>query len=263
MQTNRVKKIMRQGGIAIGTYVGGIADPQIVEIIGHAGFDAAFIDMEHTSFDLRDVQLMVMAAERVGVTPIVRPPGFDPAFLLRLLDMGVQGLQIPHISDANAARAVVQAVRYPPIGERGIAGATRASNFGAIPLVEHMKQSNDEITIAIMIEDMPALEQIDEIAQVEGIDIVAIGPSDMSRALGVAGSADHPKLAAAVDRVRAALAKGKGARLALPSNHAAFMRNPKQLLELGCGYTNFAPSPEARLLKVMQAQVSEARKLLA
>jgi 2-keto-3-deoxy-L-rhamnonate aldolase RhmA len=78
MQPNRVKKILREGGLALGTYVGGIADPQIVEIIGHAGFDAAFIDMEHTSFDLRDVQLMVMAAERVGITPIVRTPASIP-----------------------------------------------------------------------------------------------------------------------------------------------------------------------------------------
>ena len=124
MQTNRVKKILREGGLALGTYTGGIADPQIVEIIGHAGFDAAFIDMEHTSFDLRDVQLMVMAAERVGITPIVRTPGFDPAFILRLLDMGVQGIQVPHISDARAAREAVKAVRYPPLGERGMAGAS-------------------------------------------------------------------------------------------------------------------------------------------
>jgi len=79
MIENRVKKILREGGLAFGTYVGGIADPQIVEIIGHAGFDAAFIDLEHTSFDLRDVQLMVMAAERMGISPIVRPPGFDLA----------------------------------------------------------------------------------------------------------------------------------------------------------------------------------------
>jgi len=70
MQPNRVKRILRAGGLALGTYTGGIADPQIVEIIGHAGFDAAFIDLEHTSFDLRDVQLMVMAAERVGITPM-------------------------------------------------------------------------------------------------------------------------------------------------------------------------------------------------
>lgn len=260
MQHNRVKKILKSGGIAIGTYVGGIADPQIVEIIGHAGFDAAFIDMEHTSFDLSTVQLMVMAAERVGITPIVRPPGFDPAFLLRLLDMGVQGLQVPHITDANAAREAVKAVRYPPIGDRGIAGATRASNFGAIPLNEHMKQSNDEITLAVMIEDMQAFEQIEEIAQVEGIDIIAIGPSDMSRALGVAGSSDHPKMAAAVDRVRAALAKGKGARLALPTGHSAFPRSTKQLADLGVGYTNFAPSPEARLLKVLREQLASERQ---
>ncbi|MBM3341055.1 MAG: hypothetical protein FJY56_02935 [Betaproteobacteria bacterium] len=262
MQPNRVKKILKSGGIAMGTYVGGIADPQIVEIIGHAGFDAAFIDMEHTSFDLSTVQLMVMAAERVGVTPIVRPPGFDPAFLLRLLDMGVQGVQIPHITDANAAREAVKAVRYPPLGERGMAGASRASNFGALPLTEHMRQSNEEITLAVMIEDLPSLDQIEEIAQVEGIDIVAIGPSDMSRALGVAGSSDHPKMAAAVDRVRAALAKGKGARLALPTHHAAFPRNAKQLLELGVGYTNFAPSPEARLLKVLRDQISAERKAM-
>jgi len=103
MKENRVKRILTEGGLAIGTHVGGIADPQIVEIIGLAGFDAAFIDMEHTSFDLRDIQLMVMAAERVGITPIVRTPGFDPAFILRLLDMGVQGVQVPHVSTAETA----------------------------------------------------------------------------------------------------------------------------------------------------------------
>src|SRR5216684_1852575 len=89
MQENRVKRILREGGLALGTHTGGIADPQVVEIIGLAGFDAAFIDLEHTSFDLHDVQAMVVMAERVGITPIVRTPGFDPAFILRLLDMGV------------------------------------------------------------------------------------------------------------------------------------------------------------------------------
>src|SRR5262245_24197551 len=102
MMENRGKRLLREGGMALGAYTVGIADPQIVEIIGHAGFDAAFIDLEHTSFDLRDVQLMVMAAERMGIAPIVRTPGFDPAFILRLLDMGVQGIQVPHISNGKA-----------------------------------------------------------------------------------------------------------------------------------------------------------------
>src|SRR5258705_4346714 len=118
MEENRVKRILSEGGLALGTHVGGIADPQIVEIIGLAGFDAAFIDMEHTSYDLHDVQLAVMAAERAGITPIVRTPGFDPAFILRLLDMGVQGIQVPHVATAAPARAAVSAVRYPPLAAR-------------------------------------------------------------------------------------------------------------------------------------------------
>src|SRR6266550_395184 len=221
MKENRVKRILSEGGLALGTHVGGIADPQIVELIGLAGFDAAFIDMEHTSFDLHDVQLAVMAAERVGITPIVRTPGFDPAFILRLLDMGVQGIQVPHVGDAATARAAVKAVRYPPQGDRGMAAGSRAADYGKVPLVEHMAQSNREILLACMIEDMEA-----------------------------------------IDRVREAVAKGAGARLALPLNHAALPRNAAQLRELGAGYTNCAPTPEARLLRSFQMQAAEQRKLL-
>ena len=263
VQPNRVKRILREGGLALGTYVGGIADPQIVEIIGHAGYDAAFIDLEHTSFDLRDVQLMVMAAERVGITPIVRTPGFDPAFVLRLLDMGVQGVQLPHISDARMAREAVKAVRYAPLGERGMAGASRASDYGKLSVKDHIDRSNREITLAVMIEDLTALDEVDAIASTEGIDIVAVGPSDMSRALGVSGTADHPKLVDAVHRVAEAVRKGGIARLALPMNHPALPRNAAELRELGVGYCNCAPAPEVRMLRSMQAQVSEARALLA
>src|SRR5438552_13062034 len=259
MRPNRVKKILNEGGLALGTYTGGIADPQIVEIIGHAGFDAAFIDMEHTSFDLRDIQLMVMAAERAGITPIVRTPGFDPAFILRLLDMGVQGIQVPHINDARAAREAVKAVRYAPLGERGMAGASRASDYGNIPVKDHMERSNREITLAVMVEDLPALGEIDAISSVEGVDIVAVGPSDMSRALGVGGTSDHPKLVETILRVADAVRKGGVARLALPMNHPTLPRNAKQLKELGVGYCNCAPAPEVRILKSMQAQVAEAR----
>jgi 2-keto-3-deoxy-L-rhamnonate aldolase RhmA len=263
MRENRVKRILSEGGLALGTHVGGIADPQIVELIGLAGFDAAFIDMEHTSFDLHDVQLAVMAAERVGVTPIVRTPGFDPAFILRLLDMGVQGIQVPHVGDAAAARAAVKAVRYPPLGDRGMAAGSRAAEFGRIPLVEHMAHSNREILLACMIEDMAAVEQIDQIAAVQGVDLLAVGPSDLSRSLGVSGQPDHPRLVAAIDRVREAVKRGAaGARLALPLNHAAFPRNAAQLKALGAGYTNCAPSPEARLLRSFQDQAAEQRRLL-
>jgi 2-keto-3-deoxy-L-rhamnonate aldolase RhmA len=262
MKENRVKRILRQGGLALGTHVGGIPDPQIVEIIGLAGFDAAFIDMEHTSFDLHDVQAMVLAAEHVGITPIVRTPGFDPAFILRLLDIGVQGIQVPHVQNADTARAAVKAVRYPPQGERGMAAGSRAAEFGRIPLIEHMTQSNREILLACMIEDIEAVERIEEIAAVDGVDLLAVGPSDLSRSLGVSGAPDHPRLVAAIDRVRAAAQNSAGARLALPLAHAAFPRNAGQLKALGVGYANCAPTPEARLLKSMREQAQAARKQL-
>src|SRR5437868_1034322 len=261
MQENRVKRIMNAGGLALGTHTGGISDPQIVEIIGLAGFDAAFIDMEHTAFDLHDVTGMVMAAERAGITSIVRTPGFDPAFILRLLDQGVQGIQVPHVSDPATAREAVKAVRYPPQGERGMAAGSRAAEFGKVALLDHMAQSNREILLACMIEDVEAIERIDEIAAVEGVDLLAVGPSDLSRSLGVSGQPDHPRLVAAIDRVREAVRKGAGARLALPLNHAAYPRNAAQLKELGAGYTNCAPTPETRLLRSMQEQWAAQRKL--
>jgi len=128
---------------------------------------------------------------------------------------------------------------------------------------DHMERSNQEITLAVMVEDLPALAEIDAIASTEGVDIVAVGPSDMSRALGVGGTSDHPKLVETVHRVADAVRKGGVARLALPMNHATLPRNAAQLKELGVGYCNCAPSPEVRMLKSMQAQVAEARALLA
>ena len=129
-------------------------------------------------------------------------------------------------------------------------------------MLEHLEQSNREITLAVMVEDLPALAEIDAIAATEGVDIVAVGPSDMSRALGVSGTPDHPKLVDVVHRVAEAVQKGGVARLALPMNHAALPRNAAQLRELGVGYTNCAPSPEVRMLRSMQTQVAEARALL-
>jgi 2-keto-3-deoxy-L-rhamnonate aldolase RhmA len=260
VQTNRVKRIMREGGLAIGTYCGPFADPTIVELIGLAGLDAAFIDMEHQALDLRDVRAMVTAAERVGITPLVRTPGFDPGLILRLLDLGVQGIQVPHISGAAGARAAVDAVRYAPMGDRGMLGSSRAADYGRVPMSEHMEQSNREIMLAVMIEDMAALDEIDAIAATEGVDLIAIGPADLSRALGVPGQAEHPKLVAAIERISAAVRKGGKARLGLPLGNPLFPRTPKQMLELGVGYSNLGPSPEVRLLESLAKQTEAVRK---
>jgi 2-keto-3-deoxy-L-rhamnonate aldolase RhmA len=177
--------------------------------------------------------------------------------------MGVQGVQVPHVSSAETAREAVKAVRYPPQGEREMAAASRAADFGKVRLLDHMAASNKEITLACMIEDMEAVEHIEEIAAVEGVDLLAVGPSDLSRSLGVSGQPDHPKLIEAIDQVRAAVRNtNSGVQLAIPMAHAAFPRNAAQLRDLGVGYTNCAPTPEVRLLHSLQAQAAEARKQL-
>ncbi len=263
MIENRVKRVWREGGLALGAYSGSFGTPSMVEIIGLAGFDSVFIDMEHKPFDLNDIQMMVLTAERVGITPIVRTPGFDPAFILRLLDMGVQGVYLPHIDGAEAARKAVDAVYYPPLGDRGMMGISRVAEYGKIPLTQHMEQSNREVLLAVMIEDLKALDEIDEIAAIKGVDLIAVGASDMSRALGTTGEPpNHPKLVAVIERVAEAVRKSNNARLSLPIGHRFFPRSISQLRDMGVSYTNVAPHPDVRLLKAMSQHVPDIRKEL-
>ena len=126
-----------------------------------------------------------------------------------------------------------------------MAAGSRAADYGKMPLLEHMAQSNREILLACMIEDMAAVERIDEIAAVEGSICWRSGRPTCRARSGSAATPDHPRLVAAIDRVREAVKKGAGCRLALPLNHAAFPRNAAQLKELGAGYTNCAPTPES------------------
>ncbi len=179
MRPNRVKKAMREGKLALGTYVS-LADPQIVEIIGLAGFDAAFIDMEHTTFDLALITEMIRAADLAGVTSVIRVPDNDEKLILRLLDAGAEGIIIPHVDGLEGAKKAVNAVRYAPLGHRGGAGGTRATRFGTVSWEEHIQQSNEEILLSAMTEDEKGINDIEKIAALDGVDIVSIGPTDFS-----------------------------------------------------------------------------------
>lgn len=256
MIENRVKRILRQGGMAVGTYAGNFPGSAMVEIIGHAGFDAVFIDLEHCPFGLEDVQVKVLAAERVGITPIVRTPGFDPGLILRLLDIGVQGIQIPGVPSAEAA---VRAVLYAPLGDRSLASNVRASDYGVMRTMEYVEQANREVLLAVMVEDLKALEEVEVMASTPGVDLVTVGPSDLAQAMGVSGQVDHPKLAAAIERVRAACGKPGSARMSLSVAHAMFPRTARQLKEMGVGYANCAPAPEIRLFRSLSQQAAEIR----
>ena len=259
MLENRVKRIVRGGGLALGTYTGTLASVGVVELVAQAGFDAAFIDLEHVALDFAQVQTLVLACERAGITALVRTPGLDAGLILRLLDMGVPAIQVPHIANAEAARQAVQAVRYPPLGERGLMANSRAAAYGSIPLQEHMHTSNEQVLLAVMVEDLAAVEQIEEIASTPGVDLVAIGPSDLSRALGLTGQPDHPRLAQTIEQLARAVKASHNARLTLPLEHPAFPRSADQLRALGVGYANCGPPPEVRLLRSFKEQTARVR----
>ena len=184
MKPNRIKQVMREGSLALVSHVG-FADPAVVEIIASAGFDGAFIDMEHSIFDLQTGGEMIRVADLCDITPVVRVPDENPKTILRLLDMGAQGIQVPHIAGAEGARKAVEAIRYPPLGDRGGAGSSRAAGYGSVPWLEHMKTSNEEILLIVMTEDKQGLAEIAEIAAVDGVDLIALGPTDISTALGM------------------------------------------------------------------------------
>ena len=255
MRQNRVKGLMREGKLALGKYVS-LADPQVVEIIGIAGFDAAFIDMEHTGFDLPLVEEMIRASDLAGVTSMVRVPDNDAKLILRILDMGAEGIIVPHVDGLEGAKRAVDAVRYPPLGERGGAGGTRAARFGSVPWNEHVRQSNDEIILSVMTEDDKGITDVEAIAALDGVDLVSIGPTDLSQALGVTDPADS-RLRDKVNEIAAQVKAIGKAKLQIPMNHAALPLDARDLMELGVGYTHVAPAPPAILMKQFMDSVSE------
>jgi 2-keto-3-deoxy-L-rhamnonate aldolase RhmA len=261
MRENRVKRVMRQGGLALVSHIG-FADPAVVEIIAMAGFDGAFIDMEHTVFDLQLVGEMIRVAELTGITPIVRVPENNAKLILRVLDMGAQGIQVPHIEGLAGARRAVAAVRYPPLGERGAAGSTRAAGYGAIPWREHVRTSNEEILLTVMTEDLQGINDIEVIAALDGVDLISLGPTDLSTALGITDPQD-PRLRQTVEELVRKVNRIGKAKVYLPVYHPAFYLTPKDLLHLGVNYTSVAPPPPTIVLNALRESATRIREEVA
>ena len=251
MKTNRVKQLIKKNQIAFGTYVS-IADPRIVEVLGVAGFDAAFIDMEHSTFSLEQVENMIRACDVSGMTSLIRPPGNDPHLMLRLLDAGAQGMQIPHVCTKEDAIKARDATRYAPLGNRGALSTSRAADYGTTPWPNHIKNSNENVLLSLMIEDKEGLDNLEEIASVEGVDLIAMGPSDLSQSLGIT-EPNHPDLWEAIGNIAALLKDLGKAKLALTHGHPALTADIKQLIEWNVGYSNVQPD----IVKLITRHYSE------
>jgi len=197
---NPMKEKLLAGKPAFGVSVM-IPSPQIVEIIGAAGFDWVLLDCEHGSLTLESVELMAMAAEACGITAIARPATRSAEHILQVLDRGVMGVQVPHVNTVAEAREVIQAVKFHPAGRRGLAAGTRAARYDAHgTLADYVKAANEATLIAIQLEEQAAVDNLDSLLQVQGVDVFFIGPSDLSQSMGQPGNPKAPAVAQAIEQ---------------------------------------------------------------
>jgi 4-hydroxy-2-oxoheptanedioate aldolase len=199
MRPNTVKQLWREGKVAVGGWLA-INSSYSAEIMAHAGFDWLVVDTQHGAIDFNTALPMLQAISTTSTMPFARVPWNEPSIIMKYLDAGAYGIVVPMIETKADAEAAVRACRFPPVGLRS-AGPYRGVLYGGSDYTDH---ANDEIALILMIETPSALENLDEIASVPGVDALYIGPSDLSQALGLGlpYNIDNPKHAAAVQRIR-------------------------------------------------------------
>jgi 4-hydroxy-2-oxoheptanedioate aldolase len=193
---NRFKHALKGGQAQIGLW-SSLSSSYTVEVIAGAGFDWLLLDMEHSPNDLESLLGQLQAAAPYPTHPIVRVPWNDMVAIKRVLDVGAQSLLVPYVSTPQEAAAAVSYTRYPPGGARGVAGTTRATRFGRIK--DYARRAQEEICLLVQVETRSALENIEAICAVEGIDGVFIGPADLHASLGYPGEVANPKVKPMID----------------------------------------------------------------
>lgn len=186
-------------------------DPAFVEVAGYAGFDFVILDMEHGPSSVESMQNNVRAAIIAGALPIIRVERCDEVAIGKALDIGALGVQVPQIENADQARAAVKAAKFHPLGARGVCRFVRAANYSSLDKFEYFKSANETMVI-LQLEGKEALDNVDAILAVDGIDLVFIGPYDLSQSLGVPGQIDHPMVA---DTMRYIVQKAKDRGIAV------------------------------------------------
>lgn len=206
---NRFKKALREGRQQVGLW-NSLPGTVVAELLATCGFDWVVIDCEHSVTDIPDTLAMMQAMAPYRTTAVVRPAANDPVLIKRVLDLGAQTVILPYVQTVEEARAAVAAVRYAPRGMRGVAGMTRASVFGQV--AGYHQRAEEEICLILQVETIEALGRIPEIAAVDGVDGLFIGPADLAASMGHVGNSGHPDVVAAIEQgIKAIVAAGKPA----------------------------------------------------
>ena len=216
---NAFKQALKAGQPQIGLW-SSLSSSYTVEVIAGAGFDWLLLDMEHSPSDLENLLSQLQAAAPHATHPVVRVPWNDMVTMKRVLDVGAQSLLVPYVAGAQEAAAAVSYTRYPPQGVRGVAGTTRATRFGRIK--DYARRAHEEICLLVQVETQAALDEIEAICGIEGVDGVFVGPADLHASLGHTGEIANPKVKPLIDdAIRRIRKAGKAPGILTPSEEDA------------------------------------------
>jgi 4-hydroxy-2-oxoheptanedioate aldolase len=251
-----IKDRVRAGEVLFGVFVN-LGSALTAEIIGAAGYDWALIDLEHGAGDEGGVLPQIQAMEHTPVVPLVRIESSSRPRFHRVLDFGAAGIMVPRVDSVEQAREAIAGLHYPPKGTRGVAQMNRACEFGA-GFREYMTGAADRLLGIVQIESPAAVRHAGEIAVVDGVDVLFVGPTDLSHSMGILGQTEHPAFVEALAAVAAAAKKaGKACGILL--------RNPEETQRfLSLGYTFLGCGSDASLLRsAAHAQLAALRQAAA
>jgi 2-keto-3-deoxy-L-rhamnonate aldolase RhmA len=207
---NHLKEKLARGEVAASMTVRLSRSIEIAQIAKAAGFDTLYVDMEHNTLSIDTTCQICIAAQQIGITPLVRVPANSPEYICRVLDGGAMGVITPHIRSAAEAREMVKLVKFAPLGERSAGGALSHYGYRSFPQAALNAAMNDATMLVVMMETVAALENVEEIIAVDGVDMLLVGSNDLCNEMGITGQYDNPKLRAAFERsIAAARPHGK------------------------------------------------------
>ena len=255
-----LKKRIQQGEVVMGCWLN-LGSSLTAEMVGLAGYDWVLIDLEHGAGEEKDVLAQLQALEHTNAAGLVRVESAAPQRIHRVLDAGAEGIMCPHISTMEEAKQVVSGLRYPPHGSRGVAKMVRATGFGNF--AGYSAHANENIVGMVQIESIEALQHLDEIASLDGVDVLFIGPADLTMALGIFGQFDHPAFKDAVKAtVRAAQKAGKatGTLIFNPDDYTTYFNMGLRVIACGADGTFVAEGARMMVEKLQSQKLQSAGK---
>lgn len=207
---NPLKTKLRAGQVVTSMIVRMARGPETSHLAASAGLNALYVDLEHSPLTLETTAIVCTSAWDSGITPLVRLPSNDADLIGRVLDLGAMGVIVPQMESADDARSAVKAALYPPLGNRSVSSSLPVLAYRNFPVMDAAKEINDQILVVAMIESQAGLDQCEEIAAVDGINLLFVGTHDLSIQLGIAGGTDKTQINACIERVvNAAKSNGK------------------------------------------------------